>query len=231
MTPPTLRCSAEHDCTTRWRLAAATDNDTSNLSVLAAARRANPGLFLVARQNDPSNAPLFEALHVESVLVPTRLVAHEVLARISDPTLWRFVQEAQRRSDDWSAELLDRLTSAVLARFARSIWTLPIDAHGAPSVTAFLAHADVTVGRLLRDPQDRDRTLDVVPLMIERGHDVILTPGDDEPVHPGDVLLLTGMPYDRRALDTTVSVPAATEYVLTGQRVGQSWLWRTLVDR
>jgi len=39
------------------------------------------------------------------------------------------------------------------------------------------------------------------------------------------------MSYDRRALDTTVSVPTAAEYVLTGDRVGQSWIWRTLVDR
>ena len=211
-------------------LAAATDNDTSNLSVLAAARRANPGLFLVARQNDPSNAPLFEALHVESVLVPTRLVAHEVLTRIGDPSLWRFVQEAQKRSEDWSDDLLDRLISRC-GTSRPEIWTLPIDAAGAPSVTAYLAHAGVAVGPLLHDPQDRDRALDLIPLMIRRGPEVVLTPDDDEPIHAGDVLLLAGMPYDRRALDTTVSVPAATEYVLTGQRVGQSWLWRTLADR
>jgi ABC-type nitrate/sulfonate/bicarbonate transport system permease component len=45
------------------------------------------------------------------------------------------------------------------------------------------------------------------------------------------VLLLAGMSYDRRSLDTTLTVPAAAQYVLTGNRVGQSWVWRTLVDR
>jgi ABC-type nitrate/sulfonate/bicarbonate transport system permease component len=39
------------------------------------------------------------------------------------------------------------------------------------------------------------------------------------------------MGYDRGNLDTTLCVPAAAEYVLTGERVGASWIWRTLVDR
>jgi uncharacterized protein with PhoU and TrkA domain len=73
--------------------------------------------------------------------------------------------------------------------------------------------------------------LDIVALMVTRGDQVLIAPPDDEPLQAGDLLLLLGIGYDRRALDTTVSVPAATEYVLSGQRVGQSWLWRTLVDR
>ena len=43
--------------------AAATDNDVTNLSLLvSAARRCNPDLFTIGRQNDPSNGPLFEAV-------------------------------------------------------------------------------------------------------------------------------------------------------------------------
>lgn len=38
---------------------AATDNDTTNLSLVAAARRINPALFVVARQNRATSAPLF----------------------------------------------------------------------------------------------------------------------------------------------------------------------------
>jgi hypothetical protein len=89
----------------------------------------------------------------------------------------------------------------------------------------------LTLGTLLRDPQDRQRTLDVVPLMLERAGSATVTPGVDEVLEAGDHLLLIGMSYDRRALDTTLSVPAAAQYVVSGNRVGQSWIWRTLVDR
>jgi Trk K+ transport system NAD-binding subunit len=208
--------------------AAATDNDTTNLSLLAAARKHNPDLFLVGRQNDPANGPLFEALGVDSLLVPTRLIAHEVLARISDATLWRFVQKAQDRDDAWSSQVLARITDCC-GRHLQDIWTLDLTEEHAPALMDLMD--DLTLGTLMRDPQDRQRALDIVPLMLERAGTATVTPDSDEVLEPGDHLLLIGMGYDRRALDTTLSVPSAAQYVVSGNRVGQSWIWRTLVDR
>lgn len=211
-------------------LAAATDNDVTNLSLLAAARAANPDLFLVARQNDPSNSPLFDALDIDSLLVPTRLIAHEVLARISDPLLWRFVQQARGRDDAWSQRLLDRITSGCGTRLP-DLWSVALTDTGAPSLDDELSAGSVRLEDLLRNPEDRELALDVVPLLLVRGDEARLAPEGDEVLRPADVLLLAGTSYDRRCLDTTLTVPAAAQYVLTGNRVGQSWVWRTLVDR
>lgn len=207
--------------------AAATDNDITNLSLIVAVSRRNPALFTVARQNDPANKPLFDALHIDSTLLPTRLVATEVLARISDPMLWAFVQQAQRRDDDWSQPLLDGITS-VCGNGRPDLWTVELTAHGAPAV---VGHPDVALGDLLKDPQDRSRELDVVPLLVRREGLSLPAPDGDLVLKPGDKILLAGLGYDRRNLDTTLCVPAAAEYVLSGQRVGASWIWRTLVDR
>ncbi len=211
-------------------LAAATDNDVTNLSLLAAAKKTNPDLFLVARQNDPANSPLFDALEIDSLLVPTRLIAHEVLARISDPLLWRFVQGARGESDEWSRTLLDRIV-ARCGTDLPDIWSVTLTETGAPSLDDKLAGGTVRLSDLLRSPADRQHVLDAVTLMIVRGEEVLRAPADDEVLLYGDALLLVGMSYDRRALDTTLTVPAAAQYVLTGDRVGQSWVWRTLVDR
>ncbi len=67
--------------------------------------------------------------------------------------------------------------------------------------------------------------------MIRRDQAVVMSPHDDEVLRVGDRLLLAGMGYDRRNLDTTLCVPAAAEYVVTGAQVGASWIWRTLADR
>ena len=218
---------AQADLASAVAFAAATENDVTNLSLLVSARRGNPHLFTIARQNLPANGPLFEACDIDTTLVTTRLVAQEVLARINDPTLWLFVQQAQQRDDVWSVELIERITgSCGTAR--PDIWTLEVTPTGAPAIHD---REGVTVGSLLHDPQDRSQRLTAVALLIKRGAATILTPADDEPLLSGDHLLLVGMPYDRRSLDTTVTVPAAAEYVLTGERVGQSWIWRTLVDR
>jgi NhaP-type Na+/H+ and K+/H+ antiporter len=110
-------------------------------------------------------------------------------------------------------------------------WTVDLDEHGAPALLDHVRTGRVQVGALLHDPQDRDRSLGVVLLAIMRRDQVLLAPPDDEPLAENDRLLLIGEPQDRRALDTVLSVPAAAEYVLSGRRIGQSWVWRTLVDR
>ena len=219
---------ARADLASAVAFAAATNNDITNLSLLVSARKANVDLFTIARQNDPSNTPLFDGLPIDSTLLPTKLIAHEVLARIGDPLLWAFVQQAQHHSDEWGAALVDRISSRCGTQ-RPDIWTLSVTQEGSPALMTHLENA--TVGALLHDPQDRSRPLDAVALLRQRGDEITMTPTDDQDLEVGDRLLLVGMDYDRRALDTTVSVPTAAEYVLTGDRVGQSWIWRTLVDR
>jgi hypothetical protein len=57
---------------------------------------------------------------------------------------------------------------------------------------------------------------------------VVLTPDDDLVLAPGDELLLCGRPAARRALDTTMVVDAAREYVISGRHVPASWIWRRI---
>jgi voltage-gated potassium channel len=206
---------------------AATDNDTTNLSLIAAARRVNPSLFVAARQNRPSSGPLFAVMDVDSLLVPTEVVAHEVFAQLSTPLLWRFLQEVPGRGNRWAADLVDRLTE-VCGRHLEALWKVRLSRAEAPALTSWLAGGDARLGDLLRDPDAREERLDVVVLMILRDGDCLLTPEDDEVLAPDDELLLAGRPAARRALDTTLWVDAAREYVVTGRRVPESWIWRRL---
>ena len=102
---------ARADVTNAVGVVAGTGSDTTNLALAAAARRANPRLYVTARQDAPSNEPLFGAMGVESVLVPTEVVAREALVRLADPMLWRFLQTVPAQGDMWAARVLDRLTT------------------------------------------------------------------------------------------------------------------------
>ena len=70
---------------------AATENDTTNLWLVEAARRANPDAFVVALQNRRANEPLFAAIGVDFGMVPAEVIAHETLARLANPVLMRFL--------------------------------------------------------------------------------------------------------------------------------------------
>ena len=204
---------------------AGTDNDITNLSLAATARATNPGMFVVARQNRPASAPLFAAMELDALLVPTEVVAHQVYAQLSTPLLWRFVREMPAHGDEWAAELVDRLTD-LCGKHLQALWKLRLTEREAPALTGWLASGRATLGDLLRNPEDREEHLHAVPLLVLRGAESTLAPDPDFVLAPGDEVLLVGWPAARRALDTTLVVDAVREYVATGRRVPASWVWR-----
>jgi voltage-gated potassium channel len=208
---------------------AGTDNDTTNLSLIAAARRINPSLFVAARQNLQASAPLFEAMHIDSLLVPTEVVAHEVYAQLSTPLLWRFLQEMPAMGDEWAAELLNRITESC-GRRLHELWKVRLTGPEAPALRPWLSQGSATLGDLLRSPDDRDSRLAVVPLLVQRGPDTVLTPGIDFVLEPDDEILLAGRAAERRLLETTFLDESTSQYVLHDRHVAASWVWRRITE-
>jgi voltage-gated potassium channel len=208
---------------------AGTDNDTTNLSLIAAARGRNRRLFLAARQNRPASAPLFAALDIDWVLVPSEVVAREIYAQLSSPLLWRFLQDMPARGDEWAAGLLDRLRAHCGSRLG-SVWKATLTETEAPALGPWL-RGDARLGDLIRSPRDRDRPVAAVPLMVLRGSEAILGPSDDELVHDGDEVLFVGHPSAHRALLETLTDRPVSEYVLYDRNVPGGWLWQRLTRR
>ncbi|TFV49554.1 potassium channel protein [Blastococcus sp. TF02A-35] len=218
---------AQSDLDRAVGVVAGTDNDTTNLSLVAAARRSNPSLFVAARQNRPASAPLFAAMDIDALLVPTEVVAHEVYAQLSTPLLWRFLREMPGQGEAWAEEVVDRLT-AVCGTRLQTLWKVRLTAQHAPALQGWLASGEATLGALLRNPEDREAPLHAVVLLAMRDREATLAPGEDHVLRPGDELLFAGRAAARRALSTTLLVPGVLEYVLTGRRVPASWVWRAL---
>jgi voltage-gated potassium channel len=206
---------------------AGTDNDTANLSLVAAARHVNPGLFVAARQNRPASAPLFAAMELDALLVPTEVVAHEVYAQLSTPLLWRFLREMPARGNAWAAELVDRLTGLCGPQL-QSLWKVRLTSQEAPALRRWLASGQARLGDLLRNPENREEPLHATVLLVLSDGEAVLAPGDDHVLRPGDELLFAGWAAARRALGTILLVDSVLEYVVSGRRVPSSWLWRRL---
>jgi voltage-gated potassium channel len=221
------RVLAQADLPSAVGLIAGTDNDTTNLSMLATARRLNPHLFLAARQNQPTSAALFKAMDIDALLVPTEVVAHEVYAQISMPMLWRFIQEMPARGDPWAADLIQRLRHNCGVELP-ALWKIKLDQDQAPALAGWLAEGRVTLGDLLRSPEDRERRLQVVPLLLLRDGEAVLTPGGETVLARDDELLFAGHGSERRELESTLVVDSTGAYVLFDQHVPASWVWRKL---
>jgi voltage-gated potassium channel len=210
---------------------AGTGNDTTNLSLVAAARRSNPSLFIGARQNQAANAPLFAAMDVDALLVPTEVVAHEVYAQLATPLLWRFLREMPAQGDAWAAQLIERLT-AHCGHHLDALWKVRLTREEAPALGSWLAAGRAaTLGDIMRNPEDRDEPLHAVVLLVLRGDEATVAPEPDFVLAEGDELLVAGWGAARRSLEIVLEVEAVREYVVTGRRVPSSWIWRKLSRR
>jgi Trk K+ transport system NAD-binding subunit len=210
---------------------AATQNDTTNLWLVEAARRANPDAFVVALQNRRANARLFEAVGVDFGMVPAEVIAHEVLARIANPVLMRFLPRVPRQGEAWSARMVDRLVERS-GTGAPDLWRLQLDAATAPALVDRLATEGVVLADLLRDPGFRDEPLAAVPLALLRADGTrVMAPEDDVVLHTDDQLLIAGRSRARASLELTLTEEATAAYVLEDRFAPSSWVWRRIVGR
>ena len=208
-------------------LVAATANDVTNLSLIAAAHAVNPDLFLIGRQNDAANAPLFRAIGIDFALIPSRVIAQEVLARITSPLLFRFLAMVPAQGEPRSAALVARLTERC-GEEVPALWRIRLAPDAAPALAHWLAQGRrLVLGDLLRDAHDRSRPMAAVPLLLVRADATCAcAPVDDTPLGAGDEILLAGLPAARRALDAVCQSESTRDYVLLGRVTPSGTVWR-----
>lgn len=213
-------------------LVAGTDDDIANLAILAMARRLNPSLFTVARQNESVNQPLFERIQAHLVMRPSALIAAEALARLTTPLLDRFIDAMHEQTDAWADEVILRLTERIGTR-APKLWSIALDATGAPAIAEAIADAaaPMTLGDLLRDPTTRDEMLPARALMLVRGDTQVLVPDERMRLMPEDRLLFAGRGEARRAMELAQYNFNVVEYLRTGRNLPGGWIWRKFSRR
>jgi hypothetical protein len=89
-------------------------------------------------------------------------------------------------------ELLERMRERIGDEIAET-WSIGIDATAMPAVAAAIRRGrKVTVGDLMRAPDNREIPLSAVPLLLQRHEGKSLLPGNEEVLAMGDRLLLCG---------------------------------------
>ena len=209
-------------------IVAGTDDDANNLSIVVTARSLNPNLFQVARQNARENDAIFEAARLDLVMQRARIISNRILSRISTPLLTEFLREARHQNDGWVSELVDRLWRLASNR-TPDLWTVELNAAETPAVHAVLAgNGEVELGQLLNDARERKQRLHCLALLLQRDKKLLLLPGDDLKLVPGDRILMCGRPGVVKRMQWALVNHGALHYLQTGKWRAEGALWRWL---
>lgn len=210
---------------------AGSDNETVNIAMAEHAKLTNPSVFVSVRQQTSTNRALLQALGVDSIFDPTDVVAREALARIVTPVFWTFVEEAVQRDDEWAREVRDRVVRRS-GRVTPERDVIEIVPRHAPAIVRWLAGGrELTIRDFLRDPDDREVPLPVSVLMLVRGDELLLAPDEDTPLQRDDKVLVVGKANGIGDLSMALFQESAVAYVVTGEQVPSTWVWRKLTRR
>lgn len=204
------------------------DDDTANLAVAIAARRLNPDIFIVMRQNLLSSEILFARFGADMTLAPPQIMATECLALLRTPLLAEFLDLVRAKDNLWAYALAESLR-ALVGDEAPLFWSFAIDDDEAPGLSDVLRRGKdaPAIGDFSRSAHAREDRAPCLAVLLVRGPETLELPGDEVGVRLGDRLLFAGRRAAKDNQSLMLSNANVAAYVLGDRRQAEGWIWRT----
>jgi Trk K+ transport system NAD-binding subunit len=197
-----------------------TNSDPDNLSILLNAKKLNPDIFVLVRQNRHRNQMLFSAAEADLIMQPSLVSARRILFLLIAPLLRTFFERVRDRPlqarDEFLRGAINQLQEHVGGTRPR-LWTVEVrEGTTAALMKLFQSNVRVSLGEILRNPSDREQRLPCVPLVLRSGDDVQVMPDLTLTLKPDDQVLFCGRQSAHHLLDATLNNEYTLQYLMTG---------------
>ena len=196
------------------------DDDFINLTIVMAAKRLNPDIFTIARQNNINDNSIFNAAGIDRVVRVQRMLINETFIAVARPLSERFLRLMKYQGEDWGAGLVMTLKQLIGDNPGKT--EVRIDAEHAHAVTQKLRDgATLKVDVLYHNRADFTRYNNMVALLLVRGEEEFLFPDPGTALQEGDSILFAGDEEAFEDLEYILENIYELEYVLCGKKERQ----------
>ncbi|AXH11819.1 potassium channel family protein [Halarcobacter bivalviorum] len=166
----------------------ATNDDTTNLSVLATAKKLNPKIMTIARENEMDDFSIFQNAKIDHSFMPSRILINKTTNALINPLSDKFIRLMSKKDDAWASKLVKTLTSKIDE--SPLLYELTIDKKSAPMIyEAIDSKKDINLEIFTRSLYNKDKENNIIPLLLKRNDNYILLPTLDEKVGKLDSIL------------------------------------------
>jgi len=169
---------------------AATDNDTQNLSILTSAKKINPDIFTIARENEVEDLSVFDNAKIDLVFIPARVLINKTTNYLIAPYSSDFLEIAKEHSDHYfSKKIVERVYTKIGDN--PKTFGLKITKDRAYAIYNYLKYknANIKLSIFNKSLHNRDEQNKLIPLLLTRGNKKILLPTNEEDIKLGDKIL------------------------------------------
>ncbi|MGB7401243.1 MAG: NAD-binding protein [Arcobacter sp.] len=175
---------------------AATNDDTTNLSILSSAKKLNPKIVTIARENELGYVSMFQNSRIDHIFLPANILINKTTNALINPLSDLFIQEMITKDETWASSLVKRLTQTIDEN--PLLESIEIDNFDAPEIYKHLDNGEELKLKIFRTSlHNRELTNNIVPLALIRGGEKYLIPDWDMPLEKNDKILFACDEYAR----------------------------------
>ncbi len=205
---------------------AGTDNDSNNLSIVVTAKELKPDLFVIVRQNEHVNRPLFEKSGADVAMEPSKVIAGKIRSVLTNRSIDEFLSLARAHDDRWAKNLTERMRT-LSNNVMPEVWEVTISEEDSYAVNQAIQNGEqVQIGHLIRDHFDRDELLSAICLFHANDLGAFCVPPIHTTLEIGDRLLFTGTRQALSKMKWNLQNEVALTYVMTGETLPQTAIGR-----
>jgi len=167
----------------------ATDNDTTNLSILSTVKKLKSKALVIARENEITDFSIFSHAKIDHLYIPAQILIHKTTNAISNPLSDRLIRIMTYKNEKWGQKLLADLVKTI--GIDPITFELNITKNEAYEIHKHLKDStnSIKLGLLKLSRRDRNQKNNLIPLFIKRDDSEILLPDDDVELQIDDKIL------------------------------------------
>lgn len=195
---------------------AATNDDTTNLSILATARKLNPDIITMARENDLADDFLFRSAKVNHIFTPSKILVNKITNALLNPLCDEFLKLIIKENNEWASKLLTRLIKEINEN--PLVMELEVDFENTPEIYKHLSEKNVLNLKILSTSlHNNSQSNNIVPLLLQRENGIILLPSLEIEIKIGDKILLACDEHAKNDIEYICQNTYEFYYALTGK--------------
>ena len=195
---------------------AATNDDTTNLSILATARKLNPNIITMARENDLADDFLFKSAKVNHIFTPSKILVNKITNALMNPLCDEFLKSIIKENNEWATKLVTRLVKEIDEN--PLVMAIEINFENTPEIYKYLSEKNALNLKILSTSlHNNSQNNNIVPLLLQRENDIILLPSWENEIKIDDKILLACDEHAKNDMEYICQNIYEFYYALTGK--------------
>ncbi len=197
---------------------AATKDDLINLTILTTAKKLNPNIYTIGRENTLDDLSIFKAARINRIYILEQILAEFTYLFIARPLAYRFVRLLHTKDEAWGERLVKQMHELLGENPLH--FELTLNEEQAYALNRELSRGRrIRLGEILRSREDRTKPLNVIVLLCKESDErqIHLLPSKDLELEADMKLLIAALDESKIDLEYIVNNYYELEYVLSGK--------------